>query len=300
MESARQTDPIEVRQPATGENEAMFSATRLQSSRFEFKYIIDEPTAAEVRRFILHYVEPDAHTVGREGIGYPVHSLYLDSTDFFTCRATLHGDKNRFKLRLRFYDDRPDSPVFLEIKRRVSTVILKQRAMVRRKSVSRLLVGEWLEYDDLVVDDLRNREALHTFCTLCRQINARAAAYTSYMREGYEPRTSNVYRVTFDRDLRAGRYANSLNVPDLHSWARPKIGGIVLELKFTDRFPQWMEMLVETFNLNRISMPKYVECVTLINGGATYEPLQGAGYESDLADEGAQDRSTDEAGGPRR
>ena len=73
----------------------------------------------------------------------------------------------------------------------------------------------------------------------------------------------------------------------------------MLELKFTDRFPQWMELLVETFNLNRVSMPKYVECVTLINGGKSYEPLQGAGYESDLADEGAQDRSTDETGGPR-
>ena len=176
--------------------------TKLQSSRFEFKYLIDEPTAADIRRFVLHHIEPDKHTVGREGIGYPVHSLYLDSTDFFTCRATLHGEKNRFKLRVRFYDDHPDSPVFLEIKRRVSLVILKQRAMVRRSSIPRLLAGEWLEYDDLVSDNLRNREALHTFCTLCHQINARAAAYTSYMREGYEPSASNVYRVTFDRDLR--------------------------------------------------------------------------------------------------
>ena len=90
--------------------------TKLQSSRFEFKYLIDEPTAADIRRFVLHHIEPDKHTVGREGIGYPVHSLYLDSTDFFTCRATLHGEKNRFKLRVRFYDDNPDSPVFLEIK----------------------------------------------------------------------------------------------------------------------------------------------------------------------------------------
>ena len=263
--------------------------SQLQLSRYEFKYVIDEPTATEVRRFICNYVEPDPHTVGREGRGYPVHSLYLDSTDFTTCRATLHGEKNRFKLRLRFYDDNPQSPVFLEIKRRRNLVILKQRAAVKRQSVRRLLAGETLDYQDLVTDDEQNREALYSFCSLCRRINARAAAYTSYLREGYEPSHSNVHRVTFDRDLRAGRFQDDLTVAGLQQWARPEIGGVVLELKFTDRFPQWMELLVETFNLRRVSVPKYVECVTLING-EPYIPLQGAGYESDLADEGAPRR----------
>lgn len=264
----------------------------LQSSRFEFKYVIDETTATEIRRFIRNYVEPDAHTVGKEGYGYAVHSLYLDSTDFFTCRATLHGEKNRFKLRVRFYDESPDSPVFLEIKRRISLVILKQRAAVRRSSVARLLRGEWLEYSDLVTDDEKNRHALYEFCSLCHRLNARAAAYTSYVREGYEPGDSNVYRVTFDRELRAGRFRHDLTITDWQTWARPEIGGVVLELKFTDRFPSWMELLVETFNLRRVSVPKYVECVTLLNG-ETYVPLQGAGYESDLADEG-QSRETDD------
>ena len=74
-------------------NTFMPSTNNIQASRYEFKYIIDEPIATEVFRFIRNYVQPDAHTVGREGRGYPVHSLYLDSTDFFTCRATLHGEK---------------------------------------------------------------------------------------------------------------------------------------------------------------------------------------------------------------
>ncbi len=175
----------------------------LQSSRFEFKYVVDEPTAEKIRQFIRNYVEPDAHTVGKEGRGYPVHSLYLDSTNFLTCRATLHGDKNRFKLRVRFYDDSPNSPVFLEIKRRVSLIILKKRAQVRRASVGRLLRGEWLDATDLFKDDEKNREALFEFCSLAQRIHARAAAYTSYLREGYEPREGNIYRVTFDRELHA-------------------------------------------------------------------------------------------------
>ena len=116
----------------------MPSTGNLQSSRFEFKYIVDESTAGEIHRFIGNYVEPDAHTVGKEGRGYPVHSLYLDSTNFLTCRATLHGDKNRFKLRARFYDDNPDTPVFLEIKARVSLIIQKKQ---RPRSGDRALGG---------------------------------------------------------------------------------------------------------------------------------------------------------------
>lgn len=264
----------------------MASTSKLQSSRFEFKYLIDEPTAREVRRFIRSYLEPDAYTVGREGIGYNVHSLYMDSDDLMTCRATLHGEKNRFKLRIRFYDDDADSPVFLEIKRRVNQVILKQRAAVRRSSIHRLAAGAWLDDCDLLKNDDKNRNALYNFCSLCSTIRAKPAAYTSYMREGYEPPSSNIVRVTFDRELRAGRYRGSLSVRDLQRWAKPEIGGVVLELKFTDRFPHWMHTLVETFNLYRTSVPKYVECVTLVNNGHSYVPLQGAGYESDLADEG--------------
>ncbi len=263
----------------------MGSTSKLQSSRFEFKYIVDEQAAREIQRFVRSYLEPDAYTVGREGAGYHVHSLYLDSTDLFTCRATLHGEKNRFKLRLRFYGEDDDSPVFFEIKRRENVVIMKQRAAVQRSAVQRLLAGEWLDHRCLLKDDEKNRHALHNFCFLCRKIHAQPAAYTSYLREGYEPPSSNTVRVTFDRDLRAGRFRGSLSVADLQRWARPDVGGVVLELKFTDRFPNWMHTLTETFNLQRTSVPKYVECVTLLNGEA-YVPLQGPSYESDLADEG--------------
>jgi hypothetical protein len=239
--------------------------SKIQSSRYEFKYIVTEATAAQVRQFSSSYIEPDGYTVGKEGTGYEVYSLYLDSPDLVTCRATMTGQKNRFKIRLRFYDDNPTSPVFLEIKRRVNTVILKQRAAVRRSSIDRLLTGRRLTWSDLITDDEKNREALYSFCRLCDKLNARPAAYTSYMREGYEPPNNNIVRVTFDRQLRGGPFRGKFGLDDQDQWVAPKLGGVVLELKFTDRFPHWMHTLTETFNLNRISVPKYVECVSLID-----------------------------------
>jgi len=248
-------------------------SSQLQSNRYEFKYIIDESMAGDVRAFVLQYLEPDGHTK-RPGVGYAVHSLYLDTPGLDLCRATLDGLKNRFKLRIRFYDDHPDSPIFFEIKRRVNLVILKERAAVRRAAVPRLIAGGWPELGDLFNNRERFSPALENFCWLRDEIDARPVAYASYLREGYEPKESNVCRVTFDRCLRAGVYCGRLSIEDLESWAKPDVPGVVLELKFTDRFPEWMHELVESFDLCRTTMPKYVKCVSLVRGFRSLSNVQ--------------------------
>lgn len=241
-------------------------ADNLQSARYEFKYLVSEETARRVQEYTKGYLTPDKFTGGREHVGYSVHSLYLDSPDLLTYDAVVNGAKNRFKLRLRFYDDDMEKPVFFEIKRRVNLVILKQRAAVRRVAVDDLLAGKPPAYSDLFVDNEKNYKALFNFCRLRDKINAQPSAYTSYLREGYENPESNVTRVTLDRRLRAGRYNGQLTVRDLEKWACPAMGGVVLELKFTDQFPNWMHTLVQAFDISRGSFPKYVKCVTLLNG----------------------------------
>lgn len=70
--------------------------------------------------------------------------------------------------------------------------------------------------------------------------------------------------MTFDRQLLAGRYRQG----DALEWPtdglRPDVGGVILELKFTDRFPDWMREMVQAFNLQRTSVPKYIHCVNEI------------------------------------
>jgi hypothetical protein len=207
---------------------------------------------------------PDQYTPDSYNEGYPVHSLYLDSPDLHTCCATQQGQKNRFKLRVRFYDEDPDKPVFFEIKRRDGQVILKQRAMVWRKFADRLLFGGPPSLEYLAREDLKNWKALYDFCRLRDLIDARPTAYTSYLRAGYEPASNNSTRVTFDRRIRAGRFNGQLSALDIQDWPLIEVAGVVLELKFTDRFPNWMHEMAQLFDLCRGSMPKYVECVSLI------------------------------------
>jgi len=238
----------------------------LQSSRFEFKYIIDEQCAANMQDFLRSYLELDEFADPVQGNSYRISSLYLDDSDMSLYRQTVVGEKNRFKLRIRFYDDSPAGPAFLEIKRRVTDVILKQRARVTREAVLHLLRGEapdpsWLMGNN---GDGRSERALLDFCGLADSLGATGIAYVSYRREAHVSPNSNSIRVTFDRQLLGSSYeqGTALSLPT--QGAGPEVGNgdrVILEMKFTDRFPEWMRELVHTFNLRRTSVPKYVHCV---------------------------------------
>jgi hypothetical protein len=84
------------------------------------------------------------------------------------------------------------------------------------------------------------------------------------MHRRFEPREHNFYRVTFDRNIRAGRFNNELSLASLEQWPLAAIDGVVLELEITDRFSDWIHILAQTFGLQRISVPKYVECTNVV------------------------------------
>ncbi len=239
----------------------------MQTNRFELKYIIDERCAAAVRRYIAAYLEPDEHARHNPACSYPVYSLYMDAPTLVLYRQTTNGLKNRFKLRIRFYDDSPSSPAFLEIKRRLSGVIGKERAALNREGVQILLGGGRPDPCHLIRSS-GNRNALGAldrFCHLCDELNAVGITYVGYVREAYVQPNSDNLRVTFDRELCGQEFdpRKGLRIPK-HGVA-PEVDGVVLELKFVDRFPEWMREMVWTLDLDRCSMAKYVHCVEALN-----------------------------------
>ncbi len=234
---------------------------RMQTRRFELKYLVGEAKAQAIRAFVQNHLEPDEYTRPDQTLGYSVRSLYMDSPDLKLKTQTDEGNKNRFKLRIRFYDDRNESPAFLEIKRRENDVIRKQRAAVTRRGVRSLLEKNFPQPSWLLRQDAGSISAMHNFCELCRDVNAQASLFVVYYREAYVSPDSDELRVTFDRQIE-GRYYQSGKVLFMSpEEVTADITGVVLEIKFTDRFPTWTRELVHSFDLQRTSVPKYVECV---------------------------------------
>jgi len=234
---------------------------RLQGSRFELKFIVSESTARGVRDFVLSYLEPDPHADPARNCEYPVHSLYLDGPNLTLCRSTLWGLKNRYKLRIRFYDETPESPSFLEIKRRENDVILKQRVPVRREGAAMVLGGHWPRPQDVMDIGPRGMSALAEFTRLRDMIRAEGKVFVSYMREAYVTPDDDSVRVTFDRRIHAVAYGGRGSLDIAGERVYPEIDGVVLEIKFTDRFPFWMRDLAACFDLYRQSLAKYVACM---------------------------------------
>jgi len=236
----------------------------MQRQRYENKYRIDEALAARVREHVSSVLELDEHGVGQPNLSYPVHSLYVDSDDLATYWMTINGDKNRFKLRLRFYNDAPDSPVFFELKRRVDKVIQKQRGGVRKRAVPLVLSGQLPDPGDLLSHEPKHAFAIQRFCELSRQLDAAPKVHVAYQREAWIDPSSDAVRVTFDRAVQGEpepttRFCTTMSHP-----VRPFGHEVILELKFTNRFPNWLQEMVESFGLVQCGAAKYCECVELI------------------------------------
>lgn len=231
----------------------------MQTSRFELKYVVNEESALQIRDYARCHLALDEHSVGKPNFSYPVHSLYLDSDTLLTYWNTIHGDRNRFKLRIRFYDEDPETPVFLEVKHRVNDSIKKQRAGVGRESVSRILTGQPPGAANIGFEEPKHTIAMQRFIRLMREVQARPKLHVAYLREAYMSREDNSARLTFDRDVRSepdpeARLSTHMRNPRV-TWDK----AVVLELKFTKRLPECFGELVHRFKLKPSGAAKYVD-----------------------------------------
>lgn len=226
------------------------------SNRFERKYVLSESRARAIRQFIQPYVRPDENLRPHHTRGYPVHSLYLDSPDLMLYRSGKDGHKNRFKLRIRYYSDAPEAPIFCEIKRRVDQIIRKQRCKLRRQALEGILAGHPLAPEDTAAAGKAAKD-LEDFLALRRDVASRPTLIVSYHREAWLDVATGDGRLTFDRDLSASRFDAAKGLVVDHPPVRGHEGKVILEMKYVNRLPAWMQGLVHTFGLNRQSVPKY-------------------------------------------
>ncbi|MBF0368611.1 MAG: polyphosphate polymerase domain-containing protein [Magnetococcales bacterium] len=220
----------------------------LPTSRHECKYFLPERQVADLRQFMQPFMKLDSHGMDREGGRYPIVSLYLDTPDFKLHHQTLQGVKNRFKLRVRTYSDDPGGPVFFEIKRRVDKIIIKHRAKVSHQEAQALLSGSGAPFIG----------STDKFMELSLRLKACPVVRVRYDREAYVSRSGDSVRITIDSHLTHQKTLDPLLAMGGEGWQPTPVEGHILEIKFTERYPAWVQELIRAFELQRISIPKYV------------------------------------------
>ena len=237
---------------------------QLQTQRYERKYLLTETQAVQAREFMRRYLVPDEHSEGKANFSYPVHSLYLDSDNLTTYWDQVHGAANRFKLRLRYYDEDISSPVFFEVKRRANECIVKERSAVPKSAAPVLVAGHFPSRHYLLKPYPSQFVALQNFWRIMNHLSARPKVHVSYWREAWVHPENNTLRATFDRDVRGEALRSVRLTPQMTEPSRPFGRSVVLELKYTHSFPDWYRDLVWHFSLVQVGVPKYCGCVETI------------------------------------
>ena len=171
------------------------------------------------------------------------------------------GVKFRKKLRIRFYENQPpaDSTVFLEIKRKYDSVILKDRIPALAGQIKPLL--DSMDYKSLMAGfDENYQDTLREFLWTKMHNSMIPQVMVSYFRKPLVSKYDDNFRVTFDSDLKAFP-ANQLNLsvngravdilPDL----------VIMELKYNNTLPDWFQDIIRSYQLMRRPYSKYCQSI---------------------------------------
>jgi VTC domain-containing protein len=228
------------------------------NGRREAKYRLEsEGIARAIREYVRPYVVSDPHAADLPGARYSLVSLYLDTPALDFYHDTVHGEKNRHKLRIRCYQ-KPDSPAFFEVKSRVNDVIRKRRAPVRPEAITPLLEGVVPRRRHLFDARTGRLADLLFFRDLMQLARATPRMRVRYVREPYISKADEGLRITFDRRVACSPTDTSDVRGEGDAWHPACRLPVILEIKFDQLMPGWVGELIRRFNLVRTSIPKYV------------------------------------------
>ena len=240
--------------------------------RFEFKYRINEPLAADIDRTASVHLEPDKHS--RDG-EYLVNSLYFDTPNDRDAQETDEGVILRSKVRLRCYHSTPRPPFFLELKQRFGSSIYKTRAALEPEDAERMAGGL------PPVAAYRCSSADEDLDTIREVIDHRRMAprvWVKYARRAWTSSWGDGVRMTFDRELETQAVDSCAPLrPSPLGWSFPELDDrVMFELKFFGSAPNWMQRLARDFELDRTSCSKYGMCLSSIQGATAIPKLAEA------------------------
>ncbi|MFP4378902.1 MAG: VTC domain-containing protein [Candidatus Sumerlaeia bacterium] len=216
--------------------------------RYEHKFWTDRRTMRDFLSYLLNFMDFDEH--GDEDHSYWITSLYLETHDLMTYAEKYNGDLERRKYRIRFYNDDP-SLVFFEVKKKYNAFIDKSRTPFAIPDGDFSKVEAALQSRDSEVND-EFMQAYHEYALA-------PMAWVAYRRIALVGKNNPALRVTFDMQVSGTsawgfrpRYEDVRNI-NLSRWKDP----VILEIKFTQQYPLWLEIAMRDLGFIHESISKY-------------------------------------------
>ncbi|HIZ56908.1 MAG TPA: polyphosphate polymerase domain-containing protein [Firmicutes bacterium] len=218
-----------------------------RSLRHELKFLISPVQQQVLRERLRLFLEPDAHNRTE---GYRVTSLYFDDIYASGYQEKLSGINDRRKYRLRYYD-LDTGFLRLEVKHKNGSLVSKQGVTVTAQEAQSMLD------QDFHFAEGREERALCKAWMAHQTTGLKPVLLADYFREAYVSPFGNV-RITFDSRLQAALPPSMLQ--EKPYWHLIMTEESILEVKFDDFLPSYIDALLAPLSLTHLSLSKYILC----------------------------------------
>lgn len=224
-------------------------------SRYEFKFIISKNVSNQIKAEAGNFMSEDIFL--KKSKNYLVRSLYFDNDYFYHFRQKIDGIKSRHKFRLRTYSDYLDNntDLFLEIKGRTNLRTYKKRLKIFSKDLENFCNNKELFS---LKKKYFNNKLLSNFIFDTFKKRIKPVVVIDYKRYPLIGKNGLYFRLTFDSQISA---IKSNNIFYKKKEEQPKAcipGYEILELKFDNNIPPWFHRIIQSYNLKRVSVSKFV------------------------------------------
>lgn len=226
--------------------------------RYEFKYFMSSKISDEIFNQSLNFMNIDNYAQFNKDNKYLVRSLYFDNDDYNNFFEKVDGIKIRKKFRLRSYDKQLNSkiPIFLEMKGRVHDRIIKKRLLIDRND---LKYFEKLNNLEELYKKYNKNTLIKDFIYDVKKKKIKPKIIIDYNRRPLINKFGLYFRLTFDSDLITSKSNHLFYNKDKSNFAlQYKPGNSILEVKFERSIPAWFHRIIQSYNLNRRSISKFV------------------------------------------
>jgi hypothetical protein len=220
--------------------------------RHELKYVISEGEHKLLSMRVKACLKQDYHA-SINGGEYFIRSLYFDDPFDSALWDKASGVSSRDKFRIRIYN-LEDNAIKLERKHKEGQYIKKDSVSISRQDCDEIMRGnlECLKHND--------SPFAMQFYGIFKANHMRPKVLVDYTREPYVFPSEDV-RITFDKNVRTAMRCTELFNPHVITYPVWELRNcMILEVKFNESLPQYVQELLTLGAAERTAASKYVFC----------------------------------------
>jgi len=196
-------------------------------------------------------MDVDTNSVNEDNT-YFIRSLYFDDVYNTAYYEKVDGLEKRAKYRIRIYN-LDDSFIRLERKEKDRDLTHKEQVKLTKEECIDIINGN---YDNF---DLSKDGLIKDFIMKYKLNQIKPDVIVDYKRLAYTYPVEDT-RVTFDEDIRSGRFNCDLFDKDILSYEVLEPKEVVLEVKFNNGIPSHIASVIMTIPSIRLAVSKFALC----------------------------------------